>query len=61
MYSAKGEVKHLTFDGDNVYGPDYEPMLQALKIKNIEPYIVSESAGTQDIDAKAMKTYYFSL
>lgn len=61
LYSAKGEVKHLTFDGDNFYGPDYEPMLQALKIKNLEPYIVSESAGTQDIDAKAMKTYYFSL
>ena len=35
--------------------------VEALKIKNIEPYIVSESAGTQDIDAKAMKTYYFSL
>ena len=58
MYTAKGEVKHLTFE-DNEYGPNFEPLLEAIKIKNIEPFIVSESAGSQDVDAKAMKSWYF--
>lgn len=59
MYSLKGEVKHLTFE-DDVYGPDFAPLAEAIKIKGIEPYIISESAGTQDIDAKEMKRIYFS-
>ncbi len=60
MYSAKGEVKHLTFE-DTEFGPSPEEFLKAVKQKNINPYIVSESAGTQDLDAKMMKDYYFSL
>ncbi len=60
MYSSKGEVKHLTFE-DTVFGPCYEHFLTAVKLKNIQPYVISESAGTQDIDAKKMKDYYFCL
>ena len=60
MYSGKGEVKHLTFE-DTEYGPEPKDFLVAVKQKNINPYIVSESAGTQDIDAKIMKDIYFSL
>ena len=60
MYSVKGEVKHLTFE-DNVYGPEPREFLLAVKKKNINPYVISESAGTQDIDAKTMKDIYFSL
>ena len=60
MYSAKGEIKHLTFD-DNVYGPEFEPLAVALKELNLQPYIVSESAGTQAEDAKYMKNVYFGL
>ncbi len=57
-YSAKGEVRHLTFE-DNRFGPDYEPMISAIKKLNLEPFIVCESAGTQDKDAlKMQKTYY---
>lgn len=59
-YSAKGEVRHLTF-ADDKFGPNYEPFLSALKKSELTPYIVSESAGTQDDDALAMKNYYFSL
>ncbi len=58
MYSAKGEIKHLTFE-DEVYGPEFEPLAQALKELNLQPYIVSESAGTQAEDAKYMKNVYF--
>ena len=59
-YGGKGEIKHLTF-ADNKYGPEFLPLAKALKIKNANPYIISESAGTQDIDAKIMKDIYFSL
>ena len=58
MYGAKGEVKHLTF-ADEVYGPEFSPLAVALKELALEPYIVSESDGTQAEDAKEMKKIYF--
>ncbi len=57
QYSAKGEVKHLTFE-DTVYGPEFEPFLTALEKLKLEPYIVCESDGTQADDALQMKNYY---
>ena len=60
MYSAKGEIKHLTFE-DEVYGPEFAPLAEALKELALEPYIVSESAGTQAEDAKAMLDIYNKL
>ena len=60
MYSAKGEIKHLTF-ADDIYGPEFEPLAIALKDLKLEPYIVSESAGTQAEDAAEMKKIYFSI
>ena len=58
MYSVKGEIKHLTFE-DEVYGPEFAPLAVALKELKLEPYIVSESAGTQAEDALDMKKTYF--
>ncbi len=60
MYSVKGEIKHLTFE-DEVYGPEFEPLAIALKDLGLEPYIVSESSGTQAEDAKAMQDIYNKL
>jgi deoxyribonuclease-4 len=60
MYSVKGEIKHLTFE-DDVYGPWFEPLAIALKELDLQPYIVSESAGTQAEDAKAMQDIYNKL
>ena len=60
MYGAKGEIKHLTF-ADELYGPEFEPLAVALKDLKLEPYIVSESDGTQAEDAKAMKDIYNKL
>ncbi|MGN0804842.1 MAG: TIM barrel protein [Candidatus Coproplasma sp.] len=57
MYGGKGEIKHLTF-ADTVYGPEFAPLAVALKELKLEPYIVSESDGTQAEDAKAMKEIY---
>lgn len=56
-YSAKGEVRHLTFEDDH-YGPNFEPLAIALKKLNLEPVVICESAGTQDIDAVKMQKIY---
>ena len=58
-YSLKGEVRHLTFE-DSVYGPDFYPLALALKKLDLEPVVVCESAGTQDIDAVQMKQTYIN-
>ena len=60
MYSAKGEIKHLTFD-DTVYGPEFEPLAVALRELRLKPYIVSESAGMQAEEAREMKDIYNKL
>ncbi len=57
-YGAKGEIRHLTFE-DKVYGPEFAPLSSALKSLSLEPYIICESAGTQDKDALTMKQIYF--
>jgi len=58
-YSAKGEVRHLTFE-DKVYGPEFEPLSIALKKLSLEPVVICESAGTQDEDAVKMQKIYGS-
>ncbi len=57
QYGAKGEIRHLTF-ADEVFGPEFMPLAEALFELRLEPYIVSESAGTQAEDAAAMKQMY---
>lgn len=59
QYSVKGEIKHLNFD-DQVFGPDFEPLADALIELNLEPVVICESAGQQDNDALYMKNCYFS-
>ena len=52
-----GERKHLTFE-DKIYGPEYEPLLELVVEKNLEPVFICESAGAQAEDAmKMLKTY----
>ena len=55
-FSAKGEVKHLTFE-DNMYGPNFEPLLIALENLKLEPHVICESNGTQAEDALKMKEF----
>lgn len=59
-YGLKGEIKHLTFL-DEVFGPDYMPFIRVIKDLNLTPYIVSESNGTQDVDALALKKAYYAI
>ncbi len=54
-----GEKRHLTFE-DELYGPRFEPLMELVAKKNLSPTFICESAGTQDIDALAMKKYYIN-
>ena len=59
-WTGAGEKKHLTFS-DNVYGPDFEPLIETIVKNSLTPTVISESAGTQSDDALAMKNYYREL
>lgn len=56
-----GEKKHLTFDDNQGFGPDFEPLMEIIAEKDLSPVFVCESAGTQDKDALTMKNYYLSV
>ncbi len=56
-WTGSGEKRHLTF-ADDLYGPDFEPLMDAIVKAKISPTIICESAGTQSDDALAMKRKY---
>lgn len=58
-YSKGGEVRHLTFE-DTVFGPFFEDLAEVVAKRGYTPTFISESAGTQDIDALSMKKDYLS-
>ena len=53
-YTKAGEKKHLTF-ADEVFGPSFEPLAEAIVREGVSPRIICESAGTQAEDALYMK------
>lgn len=55
-----GEKCHVKFE-DEGYGPDFNNVCKALIDLNLEPRIICESAGTQDVDAKIMKNIYLEM
>ena len=59
-YTNAGEKKHLTF-ADDVYGPEFEPLIEAIVRDDLTPRIICESDGTQAEDVKSMKDYYEKL
>lgn len=56
-YTNAGEKKHLTF-ADDVFGPSFEPLAEAIVRENVYPRIICESDGTQAEDALHMKNAY---
>ncbi len=58
-YTSAGEKKHLTF-ADEVYGPAFEPLAEALVRDGLCPRIICESAGTMAEDALAMQNAYLA-
>ena len=59
-FTEGGEKRHLTFE-DTQFGPEYQPLMQEIRKRNMQPSIICESAGTQAEDAAEMKRYYESL
>lgn len=59
-WSKGGEKRHWTF-ADTKFGPEYPPLIQLLKERQLSPVIICESAGTQAEDALSMQEYYQSL
>ncbi len=53
-YTNSGEKRHLTF-ADTIYGPEFEPLAEAIVREGVAPRIISESDGTQAEDALTMK------
>ncbi len=56
-YTSAGEKRHLTF-ADTLYGPEFEPLAEAIIREGVCPRIISESDGTQAEDALYMKNCY---
>lgn len=62
MYTVPGgEKKHLTFDDNQGFGPDYEPLMEIIAKKDLAPTFICESAGTQAEDALTMKKSYLDF
>ena len=59
-WTDAGEKRHLTF-ADEIYGPDFEPLAEAIVKENLTPTIICESAGTQAEDALALKKAYLKF
>lgn len=59
-YTNGGEKRHLTF-ADKQFGPEYEPLMEEIHKRKLQPSIICESDGTQAEDAAEMKKYYESL
>jgi len=58
-YTKAGEKKHLTFE-DAVFGPDFEPLAEAIVREGVCPRIICESAGTMAEDALFMKSQWLA-
>lgn len=58
-YTSAGEKKHLTFE-DEVFGPTFEPLAEAIAKEGLAPRIICESAGTMAEDALYMKKSYLT-
>ena len=58
-YTSAGEKRHVTFEQSGGYGPEFEPLAEAIRLEGVSPNIICESAGTQAEDALAMKNIFY--
>ena len=56
-YGEKGEIRHLNYD-DMIYGPDFDPLAQALVELGLTPTIICESKTMMAEDALTLKNIY---
>lgn len=73
-WGAKGEIQHRAFDdatasdaeqrpadGARHFLPRYEPLLEELRERDLDPVIICEARNSQDVGALAMKNYWHAL
>lgn len=56
-YTSGGEKRHLTF-ADQIYGPQFEPLIDEMIRRGMHSTVICESAGTQTDDSVVMMNYY---
>ena len=59
-FSAKGELKHTVIDNGK-YGPNFEPLAQAIDSLGLEPVIICESKDVMAQDALKLKKMYKTI
>lgn len=53
-FTTGGEKCHIPYD-DESFGPSFDPLAELISKRGLEPVIICESPGTQDIDALIYK------
>lgn len=53
-----GEKKHLTFEDEAPFGPDFRPLIEIFATRGMSPRVICESKGTMAKDALTMKLAY---
>jgi len=56
-YGKSGEKKHWSYK-DTEYGPDFNPLAQAIIEMDLEPVVICESRGTMAEDALTLKKIF---
>ena len=54
-YTQGGEKCHLPYSDDS-FGPAFDPFAELIAKRDLEPVIICESPGTQDVDALTYQT-----
>lgn len=60
QYGDKGEIKHLNYSEDNIYGPNFEPLARVLIDYKLSPRVITESMSKMVTDAITLKNIYLS-
>lgn len=58
QYGPKGEIRHLNYTEDNVFGPIFDPLAQVLVSYKLSPRVITESMSNMVQDAVLLKNIY---
>ncbi len=61
MFAEKGEIKHLNYTEDQIYGPDFQPLAQVLHDYKLSPRVITESMSHMVEDAVILKEIYKNI
>jgi len=58
QFGEKGEIRHLNYTEDQVYGPDFDPLAEVLIDYKLSPRVITESMSNMVNDAILLKKIY---